>query len=106
MILINVKFFIKPEHADNWPEISRPFTEATRAEEGNLWFEWSRSIEDPNTYILLEAFTDEGAEPHVSSEHFETMKKEFPQYLTQTPQIISKQVENGQWGPMGELNIS
>ncbi|MFC0293464.1 putative quinol monooxygenase [Brachybacterium muris] len=103
MILINVKFPVKPEFADRWPEISRPFTEATRAEPGNKWFEWSRSVEDPTTYVLIEAFTDEGAEPHVNSEHFRTMQQEFPQYLAATPQIVSQQVDVEDWGPMGEV---
>ena len=44
MILIVVKFPIKPEFADEWPELSREFTEATRAEPGNMWFDWSRSV--------------------------------------------------------------
>ena len=35
MIFICVKWKIKPEHADQWPEIARDFTEKTRAEEGN-----------------------------------------------------------------------
>lgn len=105
MILINVKFQLKPEHADAWPEISRAFTEATRAEPGNLWFEWSRSVEDPNTYVLIEAFDDDGAGPHVQSPHFEQMKAEFPQYLAATPQIVSKQVDGDGWGPMGELQV-
>ena len=55
MIFICVKWKIKPEHADQWPEIARDFTEKTRAEEGNLFFEWSRSVEDPNQYVLIEA---------------------------------------------------
>ncbi|MBM7501503.1 antibiotic biosynthesis monooxygenase [Brachybacterium muris] len=105
MILINVKFPVKPEFADRWPEISRPFTEATRAEPGNKWFEWSRSVEDPTTYVLIEAFTDEGAEPHVNSEHFRTMQQEFPQYLAATPQIVSQQVDVEDWGPMGEVTV-
>ncbi len=105
MILINVKFRIKPEYADQWPELCRPFTEATRAEPGNLWFDWSRSIDDPNEYVLIEAFTDEGAGPHVNSEHFTVMQREFPQYLQATPLIISKQIESDGWAPMGEITV-
>ncbi len=41
MILICVKWKIKPEYADRWPELSREFTEATRAEPGNRFFDWS-----------------------------------------------------------------
>ncbi len=39
MIFIVVKFQVKPEWADRWVELVTPFTEATRAEPGNLWFE-------------------------------------------------------------------
>ncbi|MCS6711146.1 antibiotic biosynthesis monooxygenase [Brachybacterium sp. EF45031] len=106
MILINVKFPVKPEYVDEWPRIIEDFTRATREEPGNLWFEWSRSLEDPNTFVLLEAFTDDGAEPHVTSEHFRVMQREFPQYLAATPQIVSRQVEGEEgWGPMGELSV-
>lgn len=106
MILINVKFPVKPEHADDWPEISRAFTEATRAEPGNKWFEWYRGVEEPTTYVLIEAFEDDAAEAHVNSEHFATMQEQFPQYLSATPQIVSEQVESDGWGPMGEIQVN
>ena len=71
MIFITAKFRIKPEYADQWPEITREFTEATRNEPGCLWFDWSRSVEDPNEYVLVEAFRDdEAGAAHVQSEHF------------------------------------
>ena len=105
MILINVKFPVKPEYADKWPEISREFTEKTLAEPGNKWFEWARSVKEPTTYVLIEAFTDEGAAPHVQSDHFKAMQEEFPQYLAATPQIVSHQVEGEGWSPMGELKV-
>ena len=105
MILIVVKFPVKPEHADAWPQIAREFTEATRAEPGNKWFDWSRSVEDPNEYVLVEAFKDDAAEAHVNSEHFQKMQQEFPQYLTATPQIISEQISADGWGEMGEIKV-
>ena len=105
MILINVKFPVKPEFADRWPQIAEEFTQATLAEPKNLWFEWSRSVTDPNTYVLLEAFEDDGAEAHVNSDHFKAMQAEFPQYLSATPQIINAQIDSEGWGPMGELSV-
>lgn len=105
MILINVKFPVKSEHADDWPEIAKEFTEATLAEPGNKWFEWSRSVKEPNTYVLIEAFEDDGAGAHVNSDHFKKMQEEFPQYLSATPQIVSVQVEVEDWGPMGEIKV-
>lgn len=48
VIFIVVKFHVKPEWVDRWIELTTPFTEATRAEPGNLWFDWSRSIDHPD----------------------------------------------------------
>ena len=87
MILICVKWHVKPEHADAWPEITREFTEATRAEPGNRFFEWSRDVEDPTRYVLLEAFDDDAAEAHVTSAHFKKAQAELPQYVVDTPEI-------------------
>ena len=105
MIFICVKWRIKPEHADAWPEITRSFTEATRAEEGNLFFEWSRSVEDPDQYVLIEAFKDDAAEAHVTSEHFRTAQAELPQYLARTPDIVSTEVDQDGWNELGEMTV-
>ena len=105
MYFIVVKFAVKPEFADSWMERVTPFTEATRNEPGNLFFEWSRSVEDPHEYVLVEAFTDDGAGPHVTSDHFTTFVAETPQALARTPQIVSRQVDGDGWEPMGEMQI-
>ncbi|MHA3684285.1 putative quinol monooxygenase [Leucobacter sp. HY1910] len=105
MYFITVKFAVKPESAEAWPEIVREFTEATRAEPGNLWFDWSRSVEDANEYVLVEAFTDEGAGPHVQSDHFAKGLESMRPHLVSTPQIISRQIEGTGWDAMGELQI-
>ena len=47
MYLIVVKFPVKPDSADRWMDIVADYTAACRSEEGNLFFEWSRSVEDP-----------------------------------------------------------
>lgn len=106
MIFITAKFLIKPEHAENWPDISRPFTEATRAEEGCLWFDWSRSLDDPTEYVLVEAFRDGAAgSHHVTSEHFKVAQAELPGYLASTPRIISQDIAQSGWSELGELSV-
>ena len=48
-----------------------PFTEVTRSKPGCLWFDWSRSLDDPNEYVLVEAFAGgEAGAAHVQSAHF------------------------------------
>jgi quinol monooxygenase YgiN len=105
MIIINVRFQVLPEHAEQWPELTREFTEATRAEPGNRWFTWSRSLDDRNEYVLLEAFDDDAAEAHVGSDHFKKATAEMPQWLASTPQIINTVVPDGDWGLMGEMQV-
>lgn len=106
MIFITAKFQVRPEHADDWPDISRPFTEATRAEAGCLWFEWSRSVDDPDEYVLVEAFRDgDAGGAHVSSEHFRTAQEELPRYLAATPRIVSQTVDQDDWSELGEMKV-
>jgi quinol monooxygenase YgiN len=55
--------------------------------------------------VLVEAFTDEGAGPHVNSDHFAQAMKDLPQALVSTPRIISRQVEGQGWEAMGEMSV-
>jgi quinol monooxygenase YgiN len=106
MIFITAKFRIKPEHAADWPEISAPFTRATRAEPGCLWFDWSRSLDDPSEYVLVEAFRDgDAGAAHVGSAHFQQAQLDLPPYLVATPKIISQSVDQDDWSELGELAV-
>ena len=106
MILIVAKFHVKPEHADFWPDHVAEFTAATRAEPGNLWFDWSRDLQDPNRYVLVEAFTDDGAGPHVDSDHFRKAQTDLPRYLVETPEIINTQIDREPtWDRLGEMSV-
>ena len=106
VIFITAKFRVLEEHADRWPEITREFTEATRAEPGNLWFEWSRSLDDPTEYVLVEAFRDgDAGAAHVQSDHFATATAALPGYLVATPQIVSQTVEQDGWSELGEMRV-
>ena len=105
MIFITAKFRVRPEDAESWPQISKSFTEATRAEPGCLWFDWSRSLDDPTEYVLVEAFRDDAAAAHVQSEHFRTAQRELPPHLVETPRIVSTTVDQQDWSELGELKV-
>lgn len=105
MIFIVVRWPVKPEHADDWPEIAREFTEATRAEPGNIFFQWSRSVDDPNEYVLIEAFQDDAAPAHVTSEHFRKAQAELPAYIAATPKIRNVLMDGDQWDELGEFRV-
>jgi quinol monooxygenase YgiN len=106
MIFITVKFQVRPQDADRWPEITRAFTEATRAEPGCLWFDWSRSPDDPNEYVLVEAFRGGTAgAAHVQSAHFKAAQRELPPHLAATPRIIHVEIPQDDWSELGELTV-
>ena len=80
MIFIVVKFKPKSEYVESFPDVVAEFTGATRNEPGNLFFDWSRSLEDPSEYVLVEGFRDgDAGKEHVTSEHFKKSIKEMPQ---------------------------
>lgn len=105
MILINVKYTVKPEAVSQFLDAVADFTQGTRAEEGNLWFDWYRSPEDPQEFVLLEAFKDGAGEAHVNSEHFQAGLDAMRPLLAKTPQIVSRQMDGEGWDQMGELQI-
>ena len=106
MIVITAKFRVKAEHAEHWPTIAADFTNATKAEPGCLWYEWSRSLEDPNVYVLIEAFRDDQAgAAHVQSAHFATAQKQLPPYLVATPLIINTTAPGDAWSELGEFAV-
>ena len=106
MIFIVVKWAPKPEHVEDFPNLVADFTTATRAEAGNLFFEWSRSLETPSEYVLVEGFRDgDAGSEHVNSEHFKAFTAQAPSFLASTPKIISQAIDADGWGEMGEITV-
>ncbi|MEW9527730.1 putative quinol monooxygenase [Microbispora sp. NPDC049125] len=106
MIFITAKFHVLPEYADQWPEIAREFTEATRGEPGCLWFDWSRSVEDPAEYVLIEAFRDgDAGGAHVQSDHFRKAQQTLPRHLAETPRIVNATLPQDDWSLLGEMAV-
>jgi quinol monooxygenase YgiN len=106
MILIVVKHPVRPEYADDWPTVVEPFTVASRAKPGNICFDWFRSADDPNLWLLVEAFADgDAGKVHVSSEHFQEAIKRMPQLLRDVPEIVNVEVPGNGWGRMSEFKV-
>jgi quinol monooxygenase YgiN len=104
VIFICVKFAIRPEKADDWLNLVDEFTRATRAEPGNIFFEWSRGVDDPNVFVLIEAFRDGTGEAHVSSDHFRKAMEWMPDAVAETPSIVSVSAEGEGWSKMAEVS--
>lgn len=106
MIFICVKWKVKPEYADQWVELTNDFTAGTRAEPGNIFYDWSRSVENPGEYVLIEAFQEDAAEAHVTSPHFRKAQADLPQYLVETPQVRNVVMPGDHWDQLGEFTVS
>jgi quinol monooxygenase YgiN len=105
MIFIVVKFTIRADRSSDWLSLVDDFTQATRREAGNLFFEWSRSVDNPHQFILVEAFeSSQAGQAHVSSEHFATAMTWMPDVIAQTPEIVNVEVPQDRWGRMNELS--
>jgi quinol monooxygenase YgiN len=104
MIFIVVKWKIRPERSDEWLSLVDDFTQATRSEPGNLFFEWSKSVDDPHEYVLVEAFeSSDAGSAHVNSEHFKTAMAWIPDVVAEKPKIINVEVPQDGWSEMAEI---
>jgi quinol monooxygenase YgiN len=105
MIFIVVKFTIRADRSHEWLALTDEYTQATRNEPGNLFFEWSRSIDSPHRFVLVEGFeSSQAGQAHVNSEHFRTAMAWMPDVIAETPEIIHVEVAQDGWGRMGELS--
>ena len=103
VIFICVKWTIRPDKAGSWLSLVDEFTQATRAEPGNIFFEWSRSVAESNVFVLVEAFQDGTGEAHVNSDHFKKAMGWMPAVVAETPQIVSVQADGDGWSRMAEV---
>ena len=105
MILIVVKFPVRPERAEEWSDLSAAYARAVQAEEGNLFFEWSRSVDEPDTLVCVEGFRDSDAgSAHVGTQAFRDFVGKAPDLVASQPQIIYVDAADvAGWGPMGEI---
>ncbi len=105
MILIVIKFPIRPDRMEEWARHADEYARAVNAEEGCLFFEWSRSVEDPNTWVCIEGFRDSDAgASHIATPHAKAAFDWMSDAVAEHPQIIyvdAPQVSG--FGPMGEV---
>lgn len=103
MILIVVRQPVRAKYADEFGSLVGEFTRSSRAEPGCISFDWCRSADDPNLWVLIEAFRDEDAgRAHVESEHFRTASEQMPRWLSAAPEIIHVEVPGDGWSDVSE----
>ncbi|ALV06409.1 quinol monooxygenase YgiN [Roseateles depolymerans] len=81
-------YHAKPGLGDQVSELLGQLTEATRQEPANLSYEFFRSPQDPDRFVILEQYTDAaGLDAHRASEHFQRLG-----FGTIIPMLVSRTV--------------
>jgi len=102
MIVVIVKQPVRAKYADAFPSLVEEFTTATRAEPGNISFDWYRSADDPNLWVLIEVFRDRASgDAHVASAHFTAAMAQMPRLLAAAPEILNVEVPDDAWSVSG-----
>jgi quinol monooxygenase YgiN len=105
MILITVKFPIRPDKMDEWRQLSASYAAAVNAEPGCEFFEFSQSVDHPNTFVCIEGFTDSAAgQAHMQQAHVARFMSEMPDIVSARPKIIYVDAEEVLgFADMGEI---
>jgi quinol monooxygenase YgiN len=105
MILITIKLPVRPEKTDEWLALADSYAKAVRAEEGNVFFEFSRSLENENEYVCIEGFRDAAAgQEHMKQDHVPHFMNAASGYVSAQPKIIYVDAEEVTgWNDMGEI---
>ena len=105
MILIVITFPVRPDRIDEFRARADDYAAAVNAEEGSLFFKWSRSVRDENTFVCIEGFRDsEAGASHVATPHAKAAFDWMSELVAEQPQIIYVDApEVSGFGPMGEV---
>ncbi|MFD5827261.1 putative quinol monooxygenase [Lentzea sp. NPDC060358] len=105
MLSIICRFRVKPEWADKWLELTSDFTEATRAERANLWFVWTRNVDEPTEFFLIEAHHEELVEEHLGNPLIPRIVAEWPQALVEQPTMLMTTIAGTEWQLMDRMPV-
>ena len=89
MYVVSVTIHVKPEFVEKFVEVTLDNARNTRKEPGNLRFDVSRAEEDPNRFLLYEAYKvkDDFAK-HQQTEHYARWKSAVTDWMAQPRQGV------------------
>ncbi len=91
MIVLNVTYKCKPDLREEFLEtiMTEGIDDASRAEEGNLKYDYYMPVNDENEMLLVEKWADsEAVALHSKQPHFKRLGELKPQFVTDT--VIEK----------------
>jgi quinol monooxygenase YgiN len=104
MILINIKFQIRPEKMEEWLALTDSYARDVNSEDGCLFFQFARSLNDENEFLCIEGFKDtEAGAIHVNQPYIKRFFDAASGLVSAQPQIIYIDTPHDGFGPMGEI---
>lgn len=86
MITINVLLTVKPEHEQTYLTFLNDLVQKSRADQGCLFYDHFRSVQQPNSYIIVENWADdESIAAHNETEHLKAFFTTVPPLLQSEP---------------------
>ena len=90
--IIVARFRARDGHAEEVEALLLGFVEPSRKEEGCLFYDLHREIEDANTFVILDGWRDKSAfEAHATSTHVAKTLARLEPLLAATPVISELQ---------------
>lgn len=84
-----VHVHVRPEHAEAFIDATRANHEASIRESGNVRFDVLRSLDDPDRFVLYEAYLDEAAaRAHKETPHYATWRATVEPWMAEPRQGV------------------
>lgn len=104
MIFIVLRTEIIPEKREEWLAGIARYTADVRAEPGNVSFDYYENGDNPNQFVIVEAFRDSDAgAAHVATDHAKGFFEFFPTVIRETPKIVYQELPDPGWSDMAEV---
>jgi quinol monooxygenase YgiN len=89
VIVIHCRFVIDPKDRDAWTESAQRMATLSRAEEGNIAYDFSFDVIDPNVAYVYEAWTtQELLDRHIAAPHHVARAEELKAWNIDYQQIF------------------
>lgn len=102
MIVTTVTVYVKPEYVLEFIEITKANHEASLKEPGNLRFDVARCVDDPNRFLLYEAYeSEEAAAEHKQTIHYQEWRDKVAGWMAKPREGVKHYImfpaDKNQW---------
>lgn len=102
MIIAHATLPILPDKREEFLGAVTGLIETSNAEEGVIDYQLYESVATPNTFLMVEHYTDAAAfDAHMSSEHLGAAAQHLGGWASAPPRIVRHEAQEGEEVPIG-----